>query len=101
MIDIIVQRDDGDFPGEDVQDPLLCELSVALQRGRNLIDSNSRLQEVEIEAVLRPSTARGSIAEVHDALRGKTLKGKIVGVTHSVVSGGDHTTVFRMVKAEQ
>lgn len=87
MIDIMVVRHPGDLQGEDIQDPLIAEIPVAIERGRNEIDANSGLSSLEVEALIRPSLARGHLIEAHDALRGRSWRGKVTSVAFTVESG--------------
>lgn len=92
MIDILVVRGDGLRQGEDIEDPLLSSIEVALARGRNEIDANSGLQEVVVEATIKPSSLPGELAEVHDALMGRSWRGKVSGVHHRYARNSATTT---------
>lgn len=84
MIDIIVQRGDGLNKGEDVVDPLINDVAVALARGRMEIDSRVSKTVVEITAKHRVGVKTGLLIEVQDALMGKTWRGKITSVVAGV-----------------
>lgn len=91
MTDIFVQRGAGDRVGDEIVDPLLTDINVAIQRGRNEIDDQaSGIIPVEVDAVHRTGVRAGQLAEFVDRPTGASWKGKITGVSHSV----------RKVKAE-
>jgi hypothetical protein len=82
-IAIIVRRGKGSHPGDDIIDPLITALPVALQRGRNEMDERaSGLQDVELEIPFRPNLRNGQVVQVVDLLFGVTWYGKITGLTH-------------------
>ncbi len=91
MIDIIVQRGLGDLPGEDIEDVLITEVTVALQRGRNEIDAHSDLQDMTEVSVLHAIAKPGMTAAVHDAMQGAVWQGKVTAVTHTVDDTGAFT----------
>jgi hypothetical protein len=93
MIDIVVVRGSGDRPGEDIESPIISTVAAAVERGRNMIDSNSGLQDVEVESVVRLSARCGDLVEVHDALMGASWRGKVSGVRHQL-TGSVPSTVF-------
>jgi len=84
MINLIVQRGLGDKQGPDITDPLLSSIPVALARGTQEIDSSTSVDNIVLTTTYRSGVELGQLAEVHDALQGKTWRGKIVGVTHAV-----------------
>ncbi|ABK43790.1 hypothetical protein Mmc1_1279 [Magnetococcus marinus MC-1] len=83
--EIVCQRGDGAHPGEDISDPLLATTEVKLTRGRAEIDAGEDLQEVALTCVHRPEIMPGQIIEVHDALMGRSWRGKVTGVHHEAV----------------
>lgn len=91
MIDILVVRGLGDRPGSDIENPAISTVEVALQRGRNEIDRHSGLQEVSITSVAKPTARLGLLVEVHDALMGKSWRGKVSGITHTFSAEGPYT----------
>lgn len=96
MTDIFVQRGAGDLQGEDIVDPLITTIGVAIQRGRNELDERaSAMQEVEVETVFRAGVRAGQLARFFDIQRGETWFGKITGVTHRV-GGGEVTTTLQV-----
>lgn len=95
-VDIMVVRGDGDRRGEDIQNRLICQLDVALARGRNECDENSGLQKVVISSRLRSGILNGHVAEVQDSLQGAAWRGKVTSVRHYVeghVVSSDFTIV--------
>nr|CRH06119.1 conserved protein of unknown function [Candidatus Magnetococcus massalia] len=83
--EIVCQRGNGEFPGEDISDPLLATTESKLSRGRAEIDAGEDLQEVSLTCVNRPGVMPGQIIEVHDALMGQSWRGKVTGVVHEAV----------------
>lgn len=98
-IDIIVLRGLGDRPGDDIEDRLITEVGVALERGRNEFDEKSGLQSIALTCVLRPTLAPGLLVEVHDSLQGEVWRGKITSVRH-VVAGDEAITELEIVRPQ-
>lgn len=89
---VIVRRGDGLHPGDDIVDPLIKTLPVALARGRNELDEQaSGLQEVQISCVYRTGLRLGMLVEVHEQLFGTIWYGKITGLTHQWDGQGGST----------
>jgi hypothetical protein len=87
-VDIFVQRQDGSLRGDDIVDPLITSVPVALARGRNELDARaSALQNVEVEAVYRIGVRPGQLALFLDFSTGLNWRGKITGVSYSISSG--------------
>lgn len=84
MIDIFVIRDPGDKRGPDVIDPLISTIAVALERGRIEIDKASDLQPMSVRALYISGIMLGDIVEIHDAYQGRSWKGKVTGIRHSL-----------------
>ena len=82
MIDIIVVRGEGSRPGEDVVDPLIATLDVALSRGRMELDEGALAEESVLECILHDSRL-GNIILVDDSTLGQ-WRGKITGISHTV-----------------
>lgn len=83
-LDLFVQRNGGDKRGEDIVDPLIGNIPVALERGRNELDERaSGMQIVEITTVFRPGVRLGQLAKFLDAHLGVVWYGKIAGITHA------------------
>ncbi|MBF0182527.1 MAG: hypothetical protein HQM03_21125 [Magnetococcales bacterium] len=81
--EIFCQRDDGAFRGEDISEPLLSSDEAKRSRGRAEIDDGEPLQEVLLSCLHRPGFMPGQLVEVHDALMGRSWRGKITSVSHS------------------
>ncbi|MBF0153993.1 MAG: hypothetical protein HQL64_09670, partial [Magnetococcales bacterium] len=77
------QRGDGAFRGADISDPLLSTDEAKRSRGRAEIDAGEALQEVSLTCLHRPGLMPGQLVEVHDALMGRSWRGKITSVSHS------------------
>lgn len=93
-IDIFVVRGAGDRRGEDVVDPLVSALPVAIQRGRNELDGlSSAPQTVSAETVYRPGVRTGQLARFCDSQSGSRTMAKIMGVTHEVRKVGDSVQI--------
>lgn len=98
-IDIIVQRGAGDNPGEDIVDPLITELSVALSRGQVEIDRVAKGVPVTLQTKFRGNLMPGQLIEVVDALQGAAWRGKIVSVEHGV-DGPTLLTTLQVIRYE-
>ncbi len=83
--EIVCQRGNGEFSGEDISDPLLSTTEAMRSRGRAEIDAGEELQEVSLTCVHRPGILPGQIIEVHDALMGRSWQGKITSVAHEAI----------------
>ncbi len=100
MIDIFVQRYTGDKRGEDIVDPLLGDLAVALARGRTELDKSALPQQpVQLAVKFRAGLRLGQLAEAHDAMQGVSWRGKITGISHRI-SNGQVYTVLDTVRPE-
>ena len=98
MIDIFVQRGAGDKRGEDIVDPLITAIPVAIQRGRNELDRQAHAsRDVEVETIYRTGVRLGQLAKFQDAQTGLEWLGKIVGITHKF-SGVQLTTKLQIKK---
>ncbi len=94
MIDIFVQRYVGDKRGEDIIDPLLSDLAVALARGRTELDKTALPQQpVQLAVRFRTGIRLGQLAEAHDAMQGVSWRGKIAGISHKISNGQVYTTL--------
>lgn len=93
-VDIIVLRGAGDKRGPDIVDPLVSEPVVAVERGRNELDTHSVLQQpIQMTTVFRLGVELGQIAEVVDALQGAVWRGKITGISHRISGSEVQTTL--------
>jgi len=89
LVDIMVQRGNGSRRGDDIIDPLIGSVSVAIQRGRNELDRQTRgLQDVDIEARYRDGLRTGQIAQFFDSAIAAQWFGKIEGITHTASRAG-------------
>lgn len=91
MIDIIVIRCSGDHPGEDVIDPLITSVGVALARGRYEINEHSGMRPTKLRTAYRDTVRLGDIVEVHDALQGASWRGKVSGISHKSIGPSLYT----------
>lgn len=93
MIDIIVVRDAGNRPGEDVVDGLIGSLPVAIARGRTELDEQARLlQPISAETLFRVGLRLGQTIRFQDELRGEWT-GKLSRISHRVSRGRVTTTL--------
>lgn len=81
--EIICQRGQGEFPGDDISDPLLTDTRAKLARGRAVIDAGEELQTVSLTCIHRTGLLPGQLVEVHDAMMGQTWRGKVTSVGHA------------------
>jgi hypothetical protein len=96
MIDIFVQRYAGDRRGEDIVDPLIGSIPVAIARGRNELDERAQpMMPMELETVYRDGLRLGQLVFVSDSNSGSAWIGKVTGITHHV-SGPEITTTLRL-----
>ena len=82
MIDILVQRGNGDIAGSPVVDPLISSISVAIARGRAEIDAQQSVRKLRLVASLDARVRPGLLVDVVDGISGICWRGKIVGVEH-------------------
>ncbi len=100
-VDIIVQRSPADKCGDDIVDPLISTVSVALNRGRNELDAQAEPSRViRYQIIYRPGLETGQIIEVFDGLRGVNFRGKLVGINHEL-SGGSAVTEAAIEKISE
>ncbi|MBF0340925.1 MAG: hypothetical protein HQL95_08190 [Magnetococcales bacterium] len=95
--EIFCQRGDGAFRGADISDPLLATDDAKRSRGRAEIDAGESLQEVSLTCLHRPGFMPGQLVEVHDALMGRSWRGKITSVSHSA-QGNKLTTSLELLR---
>lgn len=82
-VNIVVRRGAGIHPGDDITDPLIVTLPVALSRGRNELDERaSGLQDVQVTFKYRTGIRLGQVARVHEGLFGAVWYGKVSGISH-------------------
>lgn len=81
-MDIVVIRGEGTSPGEDIVDPLLSEVSVALSRGRAELDQGALADEQQLDVTLR-DVRLGQLVAIEDSALG-AWRGKVTAVVHSV-----------------
>lgn len=81
-MDIVVIRGECTSPGEDIVDPLLSEVNVALSRGRAELDQGTLADEQQLEVTLQ-DLRLGQLITVEDSALGY-WQGKVTSVVHSV-----------------
>lgn len=95
-VDIFVIRGAGDKRGDDIVDPLIGSVPVAVVRGRNELDERAEgMQTVEVETVYRTGVRLGQAARFFDLQTGEIWTGKIAGITHSK-SGVEISTTLQV-----
>ena len=83
MVWIIVQRGDGSFRGPPIENELITEDYVAVERGRNELDQyTSYPQNVDLTTLYRTGVRNGQVVRVLDSLQGIEWFGKIIGIRH-------------------
>ena len=97
MIDIFVQRGDGDNRGEDIISPLITELSVALSRGQVECDRNAPARTMQLDVTYRVAVKTGQTVQIVDSLQGQVWSGKITAID----SGVENTKVFTRLSIER
>lgn len=94
MVWIAVARYAGDRRAPPIIDPLIATDAVALNRGRNALDSFAyRPTTVRVTATYRDGLRLGQVVEVRDELQGVAWKGKIIGLSYTNASGGPEVTL--------
>ena len=82
-IDVFVQRYAGDKRGDDIVDPLIGSIPVAIVRGRNELDERaSGMQQIEAETIYRTGLRPGQSSRFADMQTGEIWTGKITGIAH-------------------
>lgn len=89
---IVVKRNAGDAFAPDISDGLICEIPVALQRGRIEMDLGEGLIPVEQDCVFRANAAVGDLAESFDAMNGAAWRGLATAVEHALTARGELIT---------
>lgn len=83
MVDLIVRRNSGASPGDDIVDPLIASDAVALVRGRNELDASAQgYTPVTLRVMQRPGLQPGQMHEVHDSYQGKSYRARVTRVTY-------------------
>lgn len=82
MVDIVCVRGDGTRPGEDIIDPLITTLEVALSRGRAELDEGALADEAVLDCVFYDARL-GQLTEIDDSTLGR-WRGKVTGISHSI-----------------
>lgn len=94
MVDIIVRRNGGTRPGDDIIDPLIATDAVAVQRGRNELDERARaFTPVTATIINRTGLLPGQLAEVNDSYQGRSYRAKIKGVRLNRQGGKGRATL--------
>jgi len=95
-VDVFVIRGAGDKRGDDIIDPLIGSVPVAIVRGRNELDARAEgVQLVEVDTVFRTGVRLGQTATFLDMQTGERWTGKISGITHRA-AGVDLVTSLRV-----
>ncbi|MBF0445769.1 MAG: hypothetical protein HQL68_09265 [Magnetococcales bacterium] len=93
----IFQRGDGEFPGPDIVAPLLAGLLPKQSRAQAEIDAGESLQEVSLTCIFTQGIMPGQLVEVHDAMMGRSWRGKVTSVDHEV-NGVVLTTDLELIR---
>jgi hypothetical protein len=70
----------------EVSDPLCCTFPVALERGRNILDSYEDLVPITQESIYSPNATIGDIIETY-GFEGR-WRGLVTGIEHSLTESG-------------
>lgn len=84
MLDVIVQRGDGDVAGDDIVDALVVTTHVAIVRGTKEIDENQSFVDVQLAAPHTPGIRPGHLIEGIDSSTGTLWRGKVCSVEISM-----------------
>lgn len=88
-LDVIIEREPGDKDGEDIVDPLISTVAIALIRGRNELDQRATPKvPVRYTTVYRKGLLLGSLVEIADSLYGRIVFGKITAISHAISPEG-------------
>ena len=93
----IFQRGNGEFRGPDIVNPLLAGLLSKQSRARAEIDAGENLQEISLTCIFIPAIMPGQLVEVHDAMMGRSWRGKVTSVGHEV-NGVVLTTALELIR---
>jgi hypothetical protein len=82
MVDIVVKRDGGNHPGDDIIEPLFGNSrAAALSRGRAELDARAGGKiETRIEVPFERGRRSGQLIEAHDPDSGTLYRGKIIEI---------------------
>jgi len=97
MIDIFAIRGLGGNRGDDITDPLITTLGVALARGQVEVDKSAPIKNVQLTSKFRTDVTTGQVIEVIDALQGAAWRGKITSVEH----GRDGVALITRLRVEK
>ncbi|MBF0193478.1 MAG: discoidin domain-containing protein [Magnetococcales bacterium] len=81
---ITAERNSGQSPTKDIIAPLLSSEAALNARAQQELDLGEALQIVEVTTIFRPGLAPGQLIEVHDALYGRTFRGLLIELFHSI-----------------
>jgi hypothetical protein len=87
MINVIVQRGDGNILGEEISNTLITSDGIAIQRGRAEIDRSTKVTLVRLKTRYRADARPGMTALVLDAMQGAAWYGKVTSVDFSYDNG--------------
>ena len=65
-------------------DPLLTTVPAAMARGTYEINSRTSVDVIQLRASYRSGVEVGDLIEVHDALQGKTWRGRVTDLAHNI-----------------
>ena len=82
MVDIVVIRGAGDYPGNDVSEPLASSVAVARELGRSIIDDAEPGDDMQLTAAYLPELRLGKTLYVVDAWGEPAYNCKITGIRH-------------------
>lgn len=96
MIDLIVFRFAGDKEGEEIFDPLLSDVSAAIQRGKFEIDFNTPTIPTALEIEYTATMRQGNQIAAIDSRTGGVVYGVVKDFSHVI----DGPVIFTRVNME-
>lgn len=96
MIDLYVFRGAGDRDGDEIFDPLLCDIAPALQRGKYEIDFNTPKIQQTMEVGYASAVRAGDQVSVSDSRTGEVIYGVLRDYSHVL----DGPTVYTRISIE-
>ena len=82
MPDIMLIRGAGDYPGDDIIEPLAATVQAARALGQSKIDEAEPADEEHLTAAYTPQLRLGQTLQVHDPWGGASYQGKITRLRH-------------------
>ncbi|MBF0358954.1 MAG: discoidin domain-containing protein [Magnetococcales bacterium] len=78
------ERNNGRRPAPDIFAPLLSGKPALIARCEQELDLGEELQIVDITSIYRPGLAPGQLIEIHDTLYGRSFRGILTALCHTI-----------------